>query len=191
MRPGEASNPGASNLQAPLTIYQRSNPVANSYNGNLNVGGSVSSMTTSGTSQTFTYAFTGVDPQCASGAGNAANSCGIHIHQGTDCTSDAAGHYYTGTVTADPWTNVAYRVTGTTASGSETVNTGATNAEVTGKAFIVHGYDGGRIACAVLRAAPSSSDPTAGPPMTAQNFVPYFVRTRGPGDSNPPAPRQG
>lgn len=101
---------------------------------------------------------------------------GIHIHAGTDCNSDARGHYYTGSVTTDPWTNVVYRANGNSASGSSTVNTGATNQEVTGKAMIIHNYAGGRIACAILRAAPGAGTgggggATPGTPITAQNFV--------------------
>ena len=46
------------------------------YNGALAVGGSVSPMTTSGTTQTFAYSLSGVDPACSSGAGSAGNSCG-------------------------------------------------------------------------------------------------------------------
>ena len=51
-------------------------------------------MTTTGVTQSFYYSLTGVDPACSSGAGTAGNSCGIHIHSGTSCTSDAGGHLY-------------------------------------------------------------------------------------------------
>ena len=44
--------------------------------GSLAVGGSVSPMSTSGTTQTFAYSLSGVDPACSSGAGTDANSCG-------------------------------------------------------------------------------------------------------------------
>jgi hypothetical protein len=50
-----------------------------SYSGNLAVSGSVGPMTTSGTTQTFAYALSGVDPQCSSGAGSAGNSCGSRL----------------------------------------------------------------------------------------------------------------
>ena len=50
-----------------------------SYSGNLVVSGSVGPMTTSGTTQTFAYALSGVDPQCSSGAGSAGNSCGSRM----------------------------------------------------------------------------------------------------------------
>ena len=47
-----------------------------SYTGDLAVGGSVGPMTTTGTTQIFSYSLSGVDPACSSGAGTAGNSCG-------------------------------------------------------------------------------------------------------------------
>jgi len=127
-------------------------------------------MTTVGTTQTFAYALSGVDPMCASGAGSAANSCGLHIHSGMTCTDNALGHYYTGSVTTDPWTSVAYTSTadGKT-TGSVVVDTGATQAEVVGRAFIVHAYDGSRIACALLQPVPSPA-PTAPEPEITRDI---------------------
>lgn len=169
LRAGGTGNEGAGSSLRALNFQPYFN-----YNGNLQVGGSISTITTAGTSQTFTYSLTGVDDTCTTPS-NAANSCGIHIHQGTSCTEDARGHYYTGTVTADPWTTVVYTATGTTASGSETVATGATNDEVRGKTFIIHNRAGGRVACAVITAAPAAdTGPQTSAPVTAQNFVPYF-----------------
>jgi len=125
-----------------------------SYTESLTVGGSVAPMTTVGTTQSFTYALTGVDPACSSGAGSAANSCGIHVHVGTSCTSDAGAHYYTGSVTTDPWTSIAYTANADgTSTGTESVDTGGSSADVAGRTMIIHGYDGGRIACAILGAA--------------------------------------
>lgn len=111
-------------------------------------------MTTAGTTQTFSYVLAGVDPACSGGAGDAANSCGVHVHSGTSCSADALGHFFKGDVKADPWATLAYVATaqGTTA-GSETVETGATQEEVEGLTFIVHAYDGSRIACAILQPA--------------------------------------
>ena len=80
------------------------------YAGTLQVGGTVGPMTTSGTSVSFPIALYGVDPACATSAGTAANSCGVHIHENPTCTADAGGHYYTvtSTVTSDPWTSINY-----------------------------------------------------------------------------------
>jgi hypothetical protein len=68
------------------------------YTGSLTVDGSVGQLTTVGVTQTFSYDVTGIDPLCESGPGDQANSCGIHIHQGTSCSDDAGGHFYTGDV---------------------------------------------------------------------------------------------
>ena len=67
------------------------------------VEGTVGPMTTAGTTQTAWFSLTGVDSDCSSGADPAtANSCGIHIHEGVSCTSNAGGHYFTELVTTDP-----------------------------------------------------------------------------------------
>ena len=139
-----------------------------SYSGSLSVAGSVGPMVTTGTTQTFAYSLVGTDPLCASGAGTAGNSCGIHIHAGTTCTADALGHYYTGSVTSDPWTSIAYTSSSTgVSSGSVSVDTGATAEQVAARALIVHGFDGSRIGCAILGAATQVT-------LTAAGFVPYF-----------------
>ena len=78
------------------------------YTGNLAVSGTVGPMTTVGTTQTFAYSMSGLDPLCAGGAGSAGNSCGIHIHAESTCTAGAGGHYFTGSVTSDPWVSIAY-----------------------------------------------------------------------------------
>merc|ERR1719230_1057989 len=87
--------------------------------------------------QTFDLSFTGLDTDCASGAGSAA---------------------------ADPWTSVAYTSADGTLTTTLSVDTGGAASDVLGRAFVVHGYDGGRIACALL---------TEGPVLTASGFVPY------------------
>ena len=49
------------------------------------------------------------------------------------------GHYYGGTVTSDPWTNVAYTSSDGTLSTTISVPTGMTAADLLGRVFIVHG----------------------------------------------------
>ena len=149
------------------------------YTGSLVVRGIVNPMTTVGTSQTFTYALTGVDLACSGGPNRSvANSCGIHIHVGTSCSSNAGMHYFTGAVTTDPWAAIAYTavadaVTGTQTSGTYTLNTGAGSGDIAGRSVIIHDYVGGRIACALLGAVtvvppntPPSSPPTKTPPSS-------------------------
>ena len=142
------------------------------YNGALTtVEGTVGPLTTAGTTQTFSWSLTGADPLCSSGAGAAGNSCGIHIHSGTTCTDDAGGHYYTGAVSVDPWTSIAYTSDGSGAtSGSVTVDTGATAQQTEGRALIIHGYDGGRIGCAILGAVTPIT-------LSASGFAPYYTYT--------------
>ena len=132
------------------------------YFGALVVAGSVGPMRTSGTSQTFGFSLSGLDTACSAGAGSAGNSCGLHVHTGISCSSDAGGHYFTGAVVVDPWATVGYTSTPTgTASGSLSVETGAMQQSLIGKAVIVHSFNGSRIACAILTA------PTPAPTVAA------------------------
>ena len=133
------------------------------------VAGSIGPMTTNGVTQSFSYSLTGVDPLCANGAGEAGNSCGVHIHVGSSCASDAGGHYYTGIVTSDPWTNVGYTSTaGGAAQGTAIVTTGGIGSDVEGRAFVVHNHAGARIGCAIISSLPSS------PALVATDFIPYL-----------------
>merc|ERR1719230_797604 len=88
--------------------------------------------------QTFDLSFTGLDTDCASGAGSAA---------------------------ADPWTSVAYTSADGTLTTTLSVDTGGAASDVKGRAFVVHGYDGGRISCALLTEGPvlSASGGRQGP----------------------------
>ena len=52
------------------------------YDGELDVSGTVGPVTTSGTTQSVYYSLSGVDPACSDGAGSEPNSCGVHIHAG-------------------------------------------------------------------------------------------------------------
>ena len=93
----------------------------------------------------------------------------IHIHSEGTCVASAGGHYYGGSVSADPWTSVIYTSDADGAStGSASVDTGVSSAEVSGRAMIVHAYDGSRIGCAILGAATALT-------LTASGFVPYYT----------------
>jgi len=137
------------------------------YNGDLAVAGTVT-VTTDGTSQTLAYSMgTTADFDCAGGADSeAANSCGVHIHSGVSCDGDASGHYYDDELVAsDPWASITYAGNYPASGTTDPVDTGLTAADLVGRALIIHGYDGGRIACALLTApapAPSSA-PTPAP----------------------------
>ena len=168
---GEASPPPPSPTMQKILAAATFVPYPG-YTGPLAVAGTVA-IITEDTTQTIEMAFTGLDTACAGGAGSAANSCGVHIHSGKTC-SDASlvgghyytvgGHYYTNDVMADPWTSVAYSSTDGTYTSTATVTTGGDAAAIAGRAFIVHGYDGGRIGCALLG---------QGATLSAGPFAPY------------------
>ena len=121
------------------------------------MGGDVSFKGNLPDAQEFSYSLTGVDSRCNSGAGEAANSCGMHIHAGTDCTSDAGGHYFDEKLAEDPWAKVSYTAVGSVscgchrAAGLATAHTGLASKATVSHAFIVHDFDGARIACALVR----------------------------------------
>ena len=151
------------------------------YDGMWAVAGTVT-VTTTGTTQTLDMTLSGVDNYCSVyHAGADPNTCGIHVHSGTTCTDDAGGHYYNEeTITDDPWASIRYGGKGTvsgTADGVVSVDTGLQLSELAGHAFIVHGWYGERVACALLAAptpAPSSS-PTAPTPAPAPAPTPVPV----------------
>jgi hypothetical protein len=98
---------------------------------------------------TFAYDLENVDPACADGPSEAANSCGIHFHAGTSCDTHAQvlGHYWnTATLAEDPWKTVTYMP----GQGSVTVNYGIGSVATEGHAFVLHDRDGKRISCDIL-----------------------------------------
>jgi len=132
------------------------------YTGDLSVSGTVSMYSVS-TTQIFTFDMSGLDTACTNpdSATLPGNACGIHIHAGTTCdtAADVGGHYWVSTTAPlDPWSDgevgyvAFYSTTDGTASGSFAAKTGATTSDIKGRAFIVHGADGGRIACALMEA---------------------------------------
>ena len=101
------------------------------------------------------------------------NSCGLHIHSGSSCeaASQVGGHYATNGF-ADPWTEKSLSYVSSTngnAEGKLSAVTGGTSLDVLGKAFVVHGYDGGRIACGTLEYC----DPCGPPPPPANVCMPW------------------
>ena len=87
------------------------------------------------------------------------------------CDADAGGHYYTGTVTSDPWTSISYTSVSGTTAGVVSVTTGGTGADIEGRAMVIHGYDGGRIACALLTPTRKAR------PSRAAGFAAYYDYT--------------
>ena len=99
----------------------------------------------------LSYALVGLDPKCGGGAGDASNSCGLHIHAGTSCDENALGHLHH--KSKDPWKVASYVTTRGEATGDALLTAGLDDTEVIGRALIAHAYDGSRLACAIIEAA--------------------------------------
>jgi len=115
---------------------------------------------------TITYNLTNVPCECAQ-IGTKMNSCGLHIHAGQSCATDALvlGHWYDQTTMTDPWAYTPYVAekcsevclhdcNGTTASGSITVAYGKDFEATITRVLVVHDYQGNRIGCAQMSAPP-------------------------------------
>jgi len=116
------------------------------YTGGLTVGGEVL-LEFLDTSVTMSMALTGLDSDCASSTSTHTNGCGVHVHTGTSCSlADLVGGHYYGT-SSDPWAAGVY-----TSGSSEvvTLDWGLSGADAYGRTFIVHNFEGGRIACFVI-----------------------------------------
>lgn len=126
------------------------------YAGDLAVTGKVSVKgkgTGDATGQDLSWSLSGVDPKCEGGPGGKPNSCGVHIHKGQSCKEDALGHYFA--TPEDPWKTVVYTSKNTsgawTAAGSNVkVATQLTQHTLIGRTFIVHDFEGDRVACGIL-----------------------------------------
>jgi len=117
------------------------------YEGDLAVKGKVNSegMTTG---QKISWDLSGMDPKCEGGPGDKPNSCGVHIHKGESCKEDALGHYFA--TPEDPWKTITY----TSKNGKASMNNVKVATELTdvmGRTFIVHDFEGGRVACGILK----------------------------------------
>lgn len=117
--------------------------------GQVDVDGLVSSA-----GQSLTWDLSGVDPNCKDGPGEKPNSCGVHIHAGKSCKEDALGHFFK--TTNDPWKTITYTAKQSSKGYWEAqdskvkVATELTGAEVTGRTFIVHDFEGKRVACGII-----------------------------------------
>ena len=80
----------------------------------------------------------------------AKNGCGVHIHAGDSCAdaTSQGGHFFS--TDSDPWGNVVYDHTDAKGSAAWKFDVDIERSDVDGKAFIVHGNDGGRVACGIL-----------------------------------------
>lgn len=141
------------------------------YAGGLTVSGAVQIGEVAANHQVVFAELDGVDPECVGTQNGANNTCGIHIHAGTDCSADAGGHYWTDNFTSeDPWQPVTYTGASNSATKVEdvVVGTGTTLADLNGRVFIVHDSTGARVACAKLEMVA-----TAVKSMKVEEFVKY------------------
>jgi len=112
-------------------------------------------------SQALAFSLTGADPSCGTDdVSGVANACGIHVHEGSDCSnaSTIGGHYYDleAYPSEDPWKPIVYSAPGGNTTGVTTrIVTGVTNADVVNRTLIVHDVTGARIACGQIVNAPS------------------------------------
>lgn len=121
------------------------------YAGDLAVKGKVN-VEGSTNGQKLSWSLSGVDPKCTEGPGEKPNSCGVHIHKGQSCKEDALGHYFA--TAEDPWKTITYTAKGKameTKMNNVKVTTDLSNADVTGRTFIVHDFEGARVACGILQ----------------------------------------
>lgn len=106
------------------------------------------------TSVTLMWELEDVDTRCLEGAADdIKNGCGIHIHEGMTCedASEIGGHYYNkDTMSDDPWLPVKYVATGSTSKGSARLEMGHEFFSAKERAMVVHDFNGGRVACAIL-----------------------------------------
>ena len=124
------------------------------YTGELMVDGIASMIQPqqAGAPLTMSYQLKGLDPRCAQPwmATEAMNACGVHIHEGYSC-EEAGGHLYNGA--SDPWTSIS-----ATASEHGRADTpaqvvpplGLSTSELVGRAFVVHDFEGKRVACGLV-----------------------------------------
>jgi Cu/Zn superoxide dismutase len=112
----------------------------------------------------LSYDLTGVDANCSS-VGPAKLSCGIHIHQGFNC-SDPMGHYYNAMLyPEDPWMYASYSTLGGgMARGSLVVSYGEAYSTSMGRSLVLHNYAGEKVVCHTI---PQITDN-----VVVQNFKP-------------------
>jgi len=95
---------------------------------------------------------------CASTQGS--NECGVHIHDGIDC-SNPGGHLWNRNKFAfDPWLNIYYQSDefGCSITGSKDIiymknGNGFSLVDNLNRPIVIHSYNGTKIACGMLKAS--------------------------------------
>jgi hypothetical protein len=108
------------------------------------------------TSVVINYELENVDPACTKPDPNTANSCGIHIHEGTTCddASLVGGHYFNkDTFASDVWSPVSFVAGNSNSStiGKVVVDYGFSAVSTLDRALVIHDHSGARVTCALLQ----------------------------------------
>ena len=122
----------------------------------VTVTGTVMLSPMTGTDVMFSWELSNLEANlCDTVPAGVGNACGIHIHVGKTCNvaADVGGHYYNSTLTSDPWSPITYTTAAgsTDATGTSTVSIG--EADIEGRAFVVHDSTGARTGCGLIAAA--------------------------------------
>lgn len=110
----------------------------------------------------------GLDDKCAADVTiDKKNGCGIHIHEGTSCLTDAlvGGHHWNKEDTTDPWLKITYR--NGTKGVTIPVGTNLTMDKIYGRTVVIHDKEGGRMACGRIVLAENA-------PLKTKGFATYF-----------------
>lgn len=150
------------------------------YNGTLEIKGSVNVHVADGV-VSLSWLFTGLGSDCQFSGQEARkmagddqpNSCGLHFHEGTTCEAHehVGGHHYDHDMhKEDPWAPVVYVADKQgTSVGFKKIDIGHSFFNLTGHAFVVHDYTGGRVACGLLQEGLQSG--VAGPASVMVAFL--------------------
>eukprot|EP00429_Kryptoperidinium_foliaceum_P062441 CAMPEP_0176098780 /NCGR_PEP_ID=MMETSP0120_2-20121206/49531_1 /TAXON_ID=160619 /ORGANISM="Kryptoperidinium foliaceum, Strain CCMP 1326" /LENGTH=357 /DNA_ID=CAMNT_0017432795 /DNA_START=54 /DNA_END=1124 /DNA_ORIENTATION=- len=96
----------------------------------------------------LTYDLEGIDNKCDSGPGPANYSCGVRLHEGTNCSDDVgASLYKRDALHADPWAGVSYIVSEgwkrmSAKTAAKPINTGLMPKDIRGRALVLYNFDG-------------------------------------------------
>lgn len=119
------------------------------YTGDLKAGGHVTVTFNDDDTFKFQYDVSGLEANC--------NGCGIHIHAGVSCATHETvkGHGWNSVVVQDLWTAAGGAFYNADSSGSADgyfeIFNGFGYEENTHHAVVIHGQDGTRIGCGVLK----------------------------------------
>mmetsp|Transcript_41428 Transcript_41428/g.119292 ORF Transcript_41428/g.119292 Transcript_41428/m.119292 type:complete len:371 (-) Transcript_41428:62-1174(-) len=104
----------------------------------------------------MTYSLKGVDARCSQGPGDAENSCGVRLHEGTSCRS-AGDHLFNGkALSSNPWSQVSYVSAKSKKHGlvaetaEEGVNLGLSMKEISGRVLLVYDFVGKPMGCGTV-----------------------------------------